>query len=151
MTGTTSDDHLALLAGARVFNEDRLWAVEDCRHLSRRLERDLLSAGERIVQVPPKLMAHAARPARSYVKVRRPHPALAVARAALGEPDLPTARAWQPRSSTVVCIDSENHHGCRAPIKPHRSVRQFPGGAQNGTRPSIGKTWWSDPRERRRR
>jgi transposase len=57
--GTTSHDHLSLHAWARTCGPDRLWAVEDCRHLSRRLERDLLAAGERIVRVPPKLMANA--------------------------------------------------------------------------------------------
>ena len=41
-----SSDHLALLAWAERFGATRLWAVEDCRHLSRRLERDLLGAGE---------------------------------------------------------------------------------------------------------
>jgi transposase len=64
-TGTTSENHLALLSWAERFGGERLWAVEDCRHLSRRLERDLLGAGERIVRVPPKLMAHARDAARS--------------------------------------------------------------------------------------
>jgi len=54
--GATSSDHLELVGWAARFAERR-WAVEDCRHLSRRLERDLLAAGERIVRVPPKLMA----------------------------------------------------------------------------------------------
>jgi transposase len=53
--GTTSADDLELVTWAARFAERR-WAVEDCRHLSRRLERDLLAAGERIVRVPPKLM-----------------------------------------------------------------------------------------------
>jgi hypothetical protein len=35
----TTDDHLALIAWAQALGDDRLWAVEDCRHLSRRLER----------------------------------------------------------------------------------------------------------------
>ena len=56
--GTTSSDHVRLLAWAAKQDGERLWAVEDCRHLSRRLERDLLAAGERILRVPPKLMAH---------------------------------------------------------------------------------------------
>jgi transposase len=60
-------------------------------HLSRRLERDLLTAGECVVRVPPKLMAHARDSARSYGK-SDPIDALAVARAALREPELPTAR-----------------------------------------------------------
>jgi len=88
--GATSSDHLELVGWAARFAERR-WAVEDCRHLSRRLERDLLAAGERIVRVPPKLMANARAGARSFGK-SDPIDALAVARAALREPDLPVAR-----------------------------------------------------------
>jgi transposase len=36
--------------------ENRLWAIKDCRHLTRRLERDLIAAGESVVRVSPKLM-----------------------------------------------------------------------------------------------
>jgi transposase len=90
-SGTTSGDHFELHAWAVGQGSERLWAVEDCRHLSRRLERDLLAAGERIVRVPPKLMANARDGARSYGK-SDPIDALAVARAALREPMLPTAR-----------------------------------------------------------
>jgi len=88
--GATSSDHRELVGWAARFAERR-WAVEDCRHLSRRLERDLLAAGERIVRVPPKLMANARAGARSFGK-SDPIDALAVARAALREPDLPVAR-----------------------------------------------------------
>ena len=65
---TTSKDHLGLLRWAARFGEQRRWAVEDCRHLSRRLERDLLVAGESILRVPPKLMAKTRDSARSYGK-----------------------------------------------------------------------------------
>jgi transposase len=90
-TGTSSCEHLALLVWANRYGGERLWAVEDCRHLSRRLERDLLGAGERVVRVPPKLMAHARAGARTYGK-SDPIDALAVARAAVREPRLPLAR-----------------------------------------------------------
>ena len=70
---------------------ERTWALEDCRHLSRRLEADLLRAGEHVVRVPPKLMAGARRGGRQRGK-SDPIDALAVARAALREPDLPVAR-----------------------------------------------------------
>jgi transposase len=90
-TGTTASEHLQLLGWAARLGPKRLWAVEDCRHLSRRLERDLLAAGERIVRVPPKLMASTRDGARSYGK-SDPIDALAVARAALREPNLPLAR-----------------------------------------------------------
>jgi transposase len=89
-TGTTSEDHLGLLAWAEQFGTQRWWAIEDCRHLSRRLEADLLGAGELIVRVPTKLMAHGRDAARSYGK-SDPIDALAVACAALRETDLPTA------------------------------------------------------------
>lgn len=90
-SGTTSSEHLQLLAWASAQGSARMWAVEDCRHLSRRLERDLLAAGERIVRVPPKLMANTRSSARSYGK-SDPIDAHTVARAALREPGLPAAR-----------------------------------------------------------
>jgi transposase len=106
--GTTSEDHLALLHWAQEFSRDRLWAVEDCRHLSRRLERDLLGAGERIVRVPPKLMAHARDAARSYGK-SDPIDALAVARAALREPELPTAQLDGPAREVRLLTDHRDN------------------------------------------
>lgn len=66
------------------------WALEDCRHMSARLEIDLLDAGETVVRVPPKMMAEQRRTARTYGK-SDPIDALAVARAALREPNLPIA------------------------------------------------------------
>jgi transposase len=78
--------------------------VEDCRHLSRRLEADLLAAGEVIVRVPPKLMAHARDSARSYGK-SDPIDALAVARAALREPGLPAARLDGPERELRLLAD----------------------------------------------
>ena len=59
--------------------------------MTRRLERDLIAAGESVVRVSPKLMADVRDSARTYGK-SDPIDALAVARAALREPDLPVAR-----------------------------------------------------------
>lgn len=103
-SSTTTADHLGLVRWADRFGTDRKWAVEDCRHLSRRLEGDLLRAGERIVRVPPKLMAHARDAARSYGK-SDPIDALAVARAALREPDLPTAQLDGPDRELRQLVD----------------------------------------------
>jgi transposase len=90
--GTATQDHLRLLKWAIALDgEPRLWAIEDCRHLTRRLERDLIAAGESVVRVPPKLMAHVRDCSRTFGK-SDPIDALAVARAALREPDLPVAR-----------------------------------------------------------
>lgn len=101
---TTSDDHLAMLCWAEQFGSERVWAVEDCRHLSRRLEADLLRVGEWIVRVPPKLMAHARDAARSYGK-SDPIDALAVGRAALANPDLPMAQLDGPTRELRLLVD----------------------------------------------
>jgi transposase len=87
----TPAGHLKALRWAEQVADERLWAVEDCRHLTRRLEADLLRAGEAVVRVPPKMMAGARRSARTRGK-SDPIDAEAVARAALREPDLPVAR-----------------------------------------------------------
>lgn len=94
-TAATTDAHLEMIRWAEQFGGVRQWAVEDCRHLSRRLEADLLAAGERLVRVPPKLMAHCRDSARSYGK-SDPIDALAVARGALREADLPVAQLDGP-------------------------------------------------------
>jgi transposase len=101
---TTTADHLAIVRWADQFGVERCWAVEDCRHLSRRLERDMLAAGERIVRVPPKLMAHSRDAARTYGK-SDPIDALAVARAALREPGLPTAHLDDTARELRLLVD----------------------------------------------
>ena len=42
---TTTEANLELVRWVHAFGPDRRFAVEDCRHLSRRLEADLLAAG----------------------------------------------------------------------------------------------------------
>src|SRR5512132_2064334 len=107
--GTTTADHLDLLVWAARFGAERRWTVEDCRHLSRRLERDLLGAGQQVVRVPPKLMANA----RTYGK-SDPIDALAVARAALREPELPVARLDGPARELRLLVDHHRRPGRRA-------------------------------------
>lgn len=41
-----------LLAWGRELDSERIWAIEDCRHVSGALERFLVAAGERVVRVP---------------------------------------------------------------------------------------------------
>jgi transposase len=96
----TPAGHLELLRWAERWPE-RTFAQEDCRHLSRGLERDLLLAGER---VPPKLMAGARRSGREPGK-SDPIDALAVARAALREPDLPVAVLDGPEREVRLLVD----------------------------------------------
>jgi transposase len=70
--------------------QDRRWGLEDCRHLTGLLERDLLAHGEPVVRVPAKLMARQRAAARTRGK-SDPIDALAVARAMAREDDLPAA------------------------------------------------------------
>lgn len=86
----TTDGHLDAIRWAAQWPERR-WALEDCRHLTRRLESDLLRAGDEVVRVPPGLMAAERRGAREAGK-SDPIDAMSVARAALREPNLPSAR-----------------------------------------------------------
>lgn len=99
----TPAGHLELLRWAERWPE-RSWALEDCRNLSRRLEADLLRAGQRVVRVPPKLMAGARVGGRESGK-SDPIDALAVARAALREPDLPTAQLDGPEREVRILVD----------------------------------------------
>ena len=53
----TTVGHLAAIMWAREqFGPELIWGIEDCRNMSARLERDLLSAGQQVVRVPTKLM-----------------------------------------------------------------------------------------------
>ena len=99
----TSDGHMLALAWAARWPRRR-WAVEDCRHLTRTLESDLLRAGEALVRVPPKLMADARRSGREPGKSDAID-ALAVARAAWREPDLPVARLDGPQRELRLLVD----------------------------------------------
>src|SRR6266540_3922249 len=84
-----------LIGWASALGAERLWALEDCRQLTRWLERQLLTRGEDLVRVPPKLMAPERRAGRARGK-SDPIDALAVARAALREPDLSRPRPGEP-------------------------------------------------------
>lgn len=98
-----TDGHLRLLAWAARF-EGVTYALEDCRHLTRRLEGDLLRAGQRVVRVPARLMAAARRGARTPGK-SDPIDAEAVALAALRHLDLPVAELDGPARQVKFLCD----------------------------------------------
>jgi transposase len=101
----TTAGHRSAVGWARErFGVELVWAVEDCRHLSARLERDLLTAGQSVVRVPPKMMAEQRRIARTRGK-SDPIDALAVARAALREPDLPVASHDEASRELKLLVD----------------------------------------------
>ena len=74
----------ALLQWARSLDGDRVWALEDCRHVSGSLERFLIERGERVLRIPTHLTAKARKSARRRGKSDAID-ALNVARAALQE------------------------------------------------------------------
>ena len=74
----------AALAWARELEAERVWALEDCRHVSGSFERFLLVNGERVVRVATRLMAGERRSSRERGKSDLID-AIAVARAALRE------------------------------------------------------------------
>jgi len=80
------------------------FAVEDCRHVSLRLERALLDAAATAVRVPPKLMAQTRTSARTRGK-SDPIDALAIARAALREPNLPRAEHTHASRELKLLVD----------------------------------------------
>ena len=99
----TDAGHLELRRWAAAW-PDRRWGLEDCRHLSRRLDAELVRAGEPVVRVPPKLMAGTRQSGREAGK-SDPIDALAVARAVLREPDLPVATLDGPDRVVRLLVD----------------------------------------------
>ncbi len=95
-----------LLTWARDVDGERLWALEDCRHVSGALERFLLARGERVVRVPPKLMAGARHSAREPGKSDGID-AVAIARAAIREglDTLPVAQLAGPELDVRLLVD----------------------------------------------
>ena len=105
VVAATSSGHAEAVMWARErFADTVVWAIEDCRHLSARLERDLLTAGQQVVRVPPKLMAQTRASARTRGK-SDPIDALAVARAFLREPDLPIASHDEVSRELKLLVD----------------------------------------------
>jgi transposase len=87
-TLTVAADRDGMLKGWRwahaLPDSDRVWAVEDCRHVSGRLERMLVGQGERVVRVAPKLTGELRRGERQPGKSDEID-AVAAARAAIRE------------------------------------------------------------------
>src|SRR5688500_1878680 len=96
----------ALLRWARGLEGERVWALEDCRHVSGGLERFLIGRGERVLRIPTHLTAKARTSARQRGK-SDPIDALAVARAALQEglESFPVAHLDGPELDLRLLVD----------------------------------------------
>src|SRR3954452_14849017 len=95
-----------VLAWAREQGAERVWALEDCRHVSGALERFLLARGEAVVRIAPKLTVSARKAARESGKSDAID-AVAIARAALREglEKLPAARLAGPELDVPLLVD----------------------------------------------
>ncbi len=58
----------ALRFAAGLGEAERVWAMEDCRHVSARLERALIAAGERVIRVPAAMTGQARKVSRQAGK-----------------------------------------------------------------------------------
>jgi transposase len=84
--------YLAAVRWGRGLDDERVWAIEDCRHVSRGFEQALIAAGERVVRVAPHRMGASRRGERESGKSDQID-ALAIARAVVkdGVERFPTA------------------------------------------------------------
>ncbi len=95
-----------VLRWARELHGERVWALEDCRHVSGSFERFLIGRGERVVRVATKLMAGSRQSSRTRGKSDQID-ALAVARAVLreGVGSLPAAQLAGPELDLRLLVD----------------------------------------------
>ncbi len=91
----------ALLSWARELDDERVWALKDCRHVSGSFERFLIARGERVLRVPTNLMAETRKSARQRGKSDCID-AVNVARAALRE-GLETFPAAHLDGPNLIC------------------------------------------------
>src|SRR5215208_2647505 len=106
----------AVLDWARRLGAERVWALEDCRHVSGAFERFLLVHGERVVRVATRLMAGARRGGRERGKsdlidaIAIGRAALRCAKASIGY----RSPSWPASSSTSGCwsITANGSFGC---------------------------------------
>jgi transposase len=96
----------ALLRWATGLDHERVWALEDCRHVSGGLERFLIGRGERVLRIPTHLSAGARKSARQRGKSDSID-ALGVARVALREglESFPVAHLDGPELDLRLLVD----------------------------------------------
>ena len=107
----TDDGTLQALRFAAELDSERVWAVEDCRHVSGRLERGLLASGDRAVRVAPGLTETSRRAVREPGSpIRSTRPRSLAPRSEKGSTRSRsrtwTSRRWRSASSTTTATRS---------------------------------------------
>ena len=156
----------ALLGWARGLGGERVWAIEDCRHVSGSFERFLIGRGERVLRVTTRLMAASRRGARARGKSDSID-AIAVARAALRVPTCeysigPRATSWWSESPPPsaretparVAASAARRRACCIPCHSYVRVRratssnEFPRGRARRSREDRTSIACSDASDR---
>ena len=115
----------ALLRCARGMDDRRVWALEDCRHVSGGLERFLIGRGERVLRIPTHLTATARR---SSVSAASP-----ITRAA-GRHRVIVRFATRGMTTTPASLgDASNPRRPRSPPEPDST----PGGVARRMPPGV--------------
>lgn len=131
--------HRRALRWAREIEAERVWALEDCRHVSRRLEEALLGAGERVVRVAPRFTGLGRREERRAGKSDSID-ALAVARAVVreGPERFPAAFLDEPAMEIRLLADHRENQIAERTRAQNRLrwhlldlERQLPGGSMD--------------------
>jgi hypothetical protein len=92
----------ALLGRARGLEGERVWAIEDCRHVSGSFERFLIGRGERVLRVTTRLMAASRRDVRDRGKSDTLTPSRLLGPRS-GKAWMPFPRSWTVPSSICGC------------------------------------------------
>ena len=93
----------ALLRWARGLDGERVWALEDCRHVSGVLERFLIGRGERVLRIPTHLSPALARALASAASPIRSTPSASPASRCRRAWSRSRSRTWTGPSSTCGC------------------------------------------------
>jgi transposase len=123
--------HCHALRWAHKLDSEVVWALEDCRHVSYHLERALVTSGDRIIRVSPRLIGESRKGERQPGKSDRID-ARAIARAVLrdGAEQFPSAYLDEQAMKIRLLSDHRHNQVNRSPGRPTGS----------------GGTWRSSPR-----
>jgi transposase len=103
------DGHFVAMKWARGLDNERVWAIEDCRQVSRRLEQALIAAGERVVRVAPHRMGASRRGERQPGKSDQID-ALAIARAVVKDGVDCFPAAYLDEQAMEIRLISDHRH-----------------------------------------
>jgi hypothetical protein len=124
----SDDGSLDALRFAAGIDEERVWALEDCRHVSARLEGALIAAGEQVIRVPAEVTGQTRKTVRVKGKsdpIDARAVALAVVRTALAGRSLLFARVENFNQIRWLEHDADAFVNSRIPAHVPHWLRQL--------------------------